>query len=402
MKYIFCSMMFNDIESDLRKSSSPNAVSGHLFQENVLRGLVQNNADVYVLNIPRVRHYPDYLEKKIVDKDFVFDGRTVGKSIRFRNVFLISYYSQYIHFKRELKKIINEMGNEPCVLLTFNSYLIQTTAMLQARRQRPNIRVCDIIGDLHGKYGLLRKKPTVKEKLVDLYGQIEDKIASKSDLFVFLSKYMKEAIPCRDDQYTIIEGIYNSKVDIEYSGSRDDNQKTLVYAGSLDVEYDIEHLLHAFCMTIDPSFQLFIAGNGNGVDLVRQAEVSDERIHYLGVLSPGDLLQYQLSATALISPRRNSHDYVKYSFPSKTMECLALGKPYIAHKLDSEPDEYSDYIQYAEETDEGLKQKIEVILQLPEETRNTIGKKSRDFILNRKNPKEMCKKIIDLCEEERK
>ncbi len=400
MKYIFCSMMFDDVELDIKKSIEPNAISGHKFQENILRGLVQNDVDVYVLNTPRVRHYPDYPEKRLLSRDFNYEGRSIGKSIGFNNRFLVAYFSQLRNLRRELKKVVEKNKNEQIVLLTFNSYLIQSINMLWIRKNRKNVILCDIIGDLHGKYGLLRDNASIKERLVDIYGQIEDRLARKFNLFVFLSKYMAEAIPCKGNQYTVVEGIYNSNIGtISYEESPEEPYRVLLYAGSLDLEYDIEHLLNAFTITDNDGFRLYIAGNGNGITIVKNAEKIDSRIKYLGMLSPDTLLKYQLEATALVSPRKNNHRYVKYSFPSKTMECLALGKPYIAHKLDSEPKEYANYIQYAEETDEGLAAKIQEVLMMSAEERNKIGDRSRDFMLNEKNAKKMCKKIIKLCEE---
>ena len=396
MKFIFCSMMFNDVEVDIKKSIEPNAISGHKFQENILRGLLLNGEDVYVLNTPRIRHYPFYPDKRIEESVYLFEGEVIGKSIGFCNRYLVNYISQFINLYKELKRIVQD-SNEEFILLTFNSYLVQSINMIRIRNRFSNVKICDIIGDLHGKYGLLRKNATLKERLVDIYGQIEDHYAKKFDYFVFLSRHMKEAIPCKGSQYTVIEGIYYKNNEYVSKEESNNDLKILLYAGSLDVEYDIEHLIKSFSLTTDSSFRLYIAGNGNGKDLVSTAQIQDRRIKYIGVLSPNDLLDYQMKATALISPRKNNHRYVKYSFPSKTMECLALGKPYIAHRLDSEPEEYAKYIQYAGETDEETAQKIEEVLLMSEEQRNRIGADSSDFITREKNPKMMCKKLIELC-----
>ena len=98
-------------------------------------------------------------------------------------------------------------------------------------------------------------------------------------------------------------------------------------------------------------------------------------------------------ATVLVSPRKSNHVFVKYSFPSKTMECLASGKPYIAHKLPCEPEEYGMFIQYPDdESDEALGKKIEEICDASDEERETIGEKGREFIIKEKNPEKMCKR----------
>lgn len=400
MKYIFCSMMFNDVELDIKKSIEPNAISGHKFQENILRGLLLNGKEVYVVNTPRIRHYPYYPDKRIAESEFLFEGVALGKSIGFCNRYLINYASQYMNLYRALMSIVQD-DNEEYLLLTFNSYLIQSLNMIRIRNRFSNVKICDIIGDLHGRYGLLREKATFKERLVDIYGQIEDYYARKFDYYVFMSRHMKEAIPCREDQYTVIEGIYYKHNECVSTVEYNDDLRVLLYAGSLDIEYDIEHLIKSFSITTDSRFRLYIAGNGNGKELVKAAQKQDSRIKYLGVLPPNDLLEYQIKATALISPRKNNHRYVKYSFPSKTMECLALGKPYIAHRLDSEPEEYTEYIQYAGETDEETALKIEEVLLMSEKQRNIIGAHSADFIAHNKDPKTMCKRLVDLCENDK-
>lgn len=397
MKYIFCSYLFSDIEDDIKKSKNPNTVSGHKFQENVIRGLIENDVDVYVLNIPRYRHYPDYPKIFINSKFFYIDDKRLGEEIGFTNIYLIAYLSQYLNFKKQLKKILKENKDEELVLLTFNSHIEISAAIIKLKKKFPNIRTCDIVGDLHGAYGFIRDNATLKEKLVDIVGKLGDNLGKKFDFYVFLTESMKQEFNCGNDRYVVVEGIYRLE-DTATKHSIDDCEKNIVYAGSLDINYDIEHLLKAFLLTKDKNYKLYIAGSGNGLGVVKRYQEMDERIIYLGILSPKDLLEYQNRATALVSPRKNNHEYVKYSFPSKTMECLALGKPYIAHKLDSEPREYGLYIQYSGESDEELALKIEEILDLPRKKREEIGQRARKFILEEKNPKIMCKRIVNLLE----
>ena len=388
--------MYNDIEENLRNSKKPNPVSGHLFQENFIRGLKANGADIEVINVPRIRHYPDYPRVIMKPSVYLLDGCVIGNNIGFLNIFLISYISQYFNLKKALYMRLDQLVGAECTLLVFNSYLIQTLVILGAKNRYKNIKTCDIIGDLHGNYGVLRKYATIKERLVDLYGRIEDKFAKCFEYYVFLSKFMVDVLQCEKSQYVVVEGIYNEKRKLDNNSIV--NNKNVVYAGSLNVEYDIEHLLKAFVLTIDKTSTLFIAGNGNGLEIVHYYVNKDKRIKYLGVLSPEELLKYQLNATALINPRKNNHRYVKYSFPSKTMECLAIGKPYIAHKLDSIPEEYSDYIQYCGESDEDLAKRIDQVLSMSDIERSEIGKKSRKFILEKKNPATMTKKLLQLIE----
>lgn len=102
-------------------------------------------------------------------------------------------------------------------------------------------------------------------------------------------------------------------------------------------------------------------------------------------------------ATVLVNPRTTELEFVKYSFASKTLECLASGKPYIAHKLPCDPPEYNGPIIYADnESDEAVAAKIVEICELPDNERDEIGQKAREFVLTQKKPKVMCKKIVDM------
>ena len=122
----------------------------------------------------------------------------------------------------------------------------------------------------------------------------------------------------------------------------------------------------------------------------------DPRIEYLGFIPPREVDLRQKRATVLVSARTSEHTFVKYSFPSKTMEGLASGKPYIAHRLPCDPQEYADYILYAEESDEALRDKMVQICQLPREERDAISQKARAFVLREKNPGIMSKRIVDM------
>ena len=114
-------------------------------------------------------------------------------------------------------------------------------------------------------------------------------------------------------------------------------------------------------------------------------------------MSPEEVALRQKESTVLINPRTTEYEYVKYSFGGKTMECLASGKPYIAHRLPCDPPEYAEHIQYPDnDSDEALAKKIVEICEFSEEKREKIGANARLFILNEKNPTVMCKPVVDM------
>lgn len=397
MKVIFCAMMFPDAEEAIRKSAKPHPVSGHKFQENLLRGLVENKCDVFVVNAPRLRRYPDYPQILFHKKPFQWASETRGLHVGFVNLFALNYITQAINMFLCLRRLIKQNKTEPCVIVTFNSYIQICAAMLAARFLYPKVVLCDVIGDLHGAYGCAEKPVGLLNKLINVIGNFQDKAAKKFDTFVFVTKYMARALRVEEKPHVVVECFYNHHENSLPEKRTDACGKVIFYAGALRADYGIEHLLRAFKLVEKPDYHLQIAGNGETEDIIRAYAAEDPRIEFLGFITPQEVEKRQREATVLISPRTSGHEYVKYSFPSKTMEGLASGKPYIAHRLPCDPPEYGEYIQYAaDETDEALRDKIVEICELPAQERDRIGQGAHEFILREKNPTVMCKRIVDM------
>ena len=399
MKIIFCSMMFADADENIRKSKKPNTVSGHKYQENLLRGLLDNECEVTVINTPRIRKYPDYKKILIKADAFYLDKNVIGKNIGFINLFVINYITQYIHICRELEKTINKFKKEKVVLLVFNSYLIQSLAMLKVKRKYKNIILCDSIGDIHGKYGITVKRIGIKGKIITWIEELQDKIAVKFDAFVLHTKPMAEALHITNKPFCLMECPYKISFLKETIEDKEKDRKVIMYAGTLQEDYGLWHLIHAFLLICDDKYFLQIAGSGDMAEEIKQLSEKNDRIQYLGFISPAEVSEYQQRADILVNPRTSAYEFVKYSFPSKIMEYLASGTPYVGHRLPCIPSEYDLYIQYPkDESDEALMEKIVEICELSLEERKAIGEKARNFIIEEKNHKVMCKKIVHMLE----
>lgn len=78
------------------------------------------------------------------------------------------------------------------------------------------------------------------------------------------------------------------------------------------------------------------------------------------------------------------------------MEFLASGTPTVMFKLECMPNEYDDYIFYAEGFDVvSLKNKIIEVCEMDNNKREQFGENAKKFILEKKNPRVQCGKIID-------
>lgn len=393
MKYIFCSFMFDDIEENIRNSKSPNSVSGHKFQLFMLKGLAENGCDITVVNVPRVRRYPDYKKLAIHEKDFKVDGVTYGRSIGFINVYGLNYLTQINNAYKMIDGIIKKNPSEDIVLLVYNTYLSPIIALRRIKSKYPRVKICNLIGDIYGQYGLKSAK-SLHGKLIDRVHEKMDMMAKECDAFGLATNNMAFALGVAEKPYVVIEGMYEANELLCSHSNNSTKRKSVFYAGALHKEYGIEHLLRAFALIDDSNMEFYIAGDGDAVGEIKAFSEKDKRLHYLGFITPSEVDKYQSAATALVNPRTSDYEYVKYSFASKNLEYLASGTPYIAHNLPCNPKEYSEYIIYpSNESDESLARTITEVCNLPEEKRVAIGKRNMEFIRKEKNPKVQMRKI---------
>ena len=107
------------------------------------------------------------------------------------------------------------------------------------------------------------------------------------------------------------------------------------------------------------------------------------------------MIQEQLTASLLLNPRLTDAEYVKYSFPSKTMECMASGTPLLTTKLPGMPKEYYPYVYFFEnESEEGMLETFQSVLSKTEEELHADGARAKDFVLENKTNIVQAKKLI--------
>ena len=102
----------------------------------------------------------------------------------------------------------------------------------------------------------------------------------------------------------------------------------------------------------------------------------------------------EMAATLLVNPRPTGEEYVKYSFPSKTMEYMSTGTPVLTTVLPGMPKEYHPYVYLLEEeTADAIAEKLGQIFAQPAD-----ALKAREFILKEKNNVTQAGKILAMLE----
>ena len=400
MKICFCSLLLPNEKELLSKTKSKLSFSRHKFGMSVLEGVEENlKNDITVMNIINTVNFPKYKQLLFPTQRWSHNGQSKNFHIGYINLFGIKYLMQRSNLKRHLKKWIRQQpANEPLIIYVQDMYFPSVTAALSVSKKYANVKTCLMTGDLNGKYGLAPDSNPLKNKLIRLKDDYINKKIKQFNSFVLVTKYMADAMEVSDYPFTVMECLYSADQN-HFSEIKNENhtEKTIFYAGALREEYGIIHLLRAFSLIKEENYRLLLAGGGDAVDDIKNYEKKDSRIKYLGFIAPSDVTAYQNAADVLVNPRTSEHEFVKYSFASKNMECLASGKPYIAHKLPCNPPEYDEYIQYPDnDSDEALKDKIIEVCNMDALQKDLLCKKSRDFILNEKNPKNQCAKIVQM------
>ena len=169
------------------------------------------------------------------------------------------------------------------------------------------------------------------------------------------------------------------------------------YAGGVSKQYGLGNLVEGFRNADIPNTQLHIYGPGDYVKELQKIAEEDSRVFYGGMLLNKEIVEKEQEATLLVNPRPTGEEYVKYSFPSKTMEYMASGTPVLTTVLPGMPKEYYPYLFLLEdETAEGIAQALTELLTKSEEELFEKGRQARAFVLDQRNNLVQAQKIIQM------
>lgn len=216
--------------------------------------------------------------------------------------------------------------------------------------------------------------------------------------YVLLTQAMNERLNPEGKPCVILEG--HADIAMGRRPNLPENKtkpRVCLYAGGVSRQYGLENLVEGFRMADIPNAQLHIYGPGDYVEDLKRIAAEDPRVVYGGMLMNREIVEKELEATLLVNPRPTHEEFVKYSFPSKTMEYMASGTPVLTTVLPGMPREYHPYVYLIEEeTAEGIARSLRQVLSQPKEALHEKGMAARNFILTEKNNVVQAKKILEL------
>lgn len=378
------------------KGRMANAVN--TFQWAIIDGLEQSGCDYTLACVPSLPAWPKYKYMFTPSGIMTVDGKPRGHYLRFCDAPAIKQWDQRRVLRAYIKEwCLKNRDEDRLIALVYTTYAQWLGAATDLKKDFPNLIVASIVTDLiDNAMDHAGNRTPLKRIQVILEERAEHKLYKKVDKFVLISKLMVECIPEAEGRNVVIECMApKGSLDKRARAKKDDEQRILLYTGTLNEYGGVDMLVDAFLKTTDKRFKLVICGGGGDTTHILEAASRDSRIDFKGSVSREEAVRLQQTSTVLINPRLPNGSITKYSFPSKTMEYMTSGTPMIGYKLEGIPNEYYKHMFIpASHSVEDLTACINETLLLPQEELDKKAKNAGEFIRINKNPKaQVCRMI---------
>lgn len=376
------------------KSGIQNAANN--FQWGLVNGLDQiDGINLKIINSLYIGSYPKRYKKCFIPSFYFQHNKMKKKDINvgFINLTIIKKFSRFFSLKKVIIKEIHKKMPQVIIAYAMASPFVELLAFI--KKNFPQIMCCLVVPDLpeymnaklsSNRIYQIAKKVQIRHFKKSLYSV---------DFYILLTEYMKEWFE-RKINYVVIEGIsLCTAMDLKnsYLPSR---EKVIMYAGMIEEKYGVLDLVKAFMMINNPDWRLELYGTGSSLIQIKELSKTDSRIKVKGSISNSQVIKRQKEVGLLINPRNDSNIFTRYSFPSKVIEYMGSGTPMLGYKLAGMPDEYTKYFYHLEPGIDGMARSIDRVISYTNEEREEMGKQALNFIVNEKNAKKQCTKIIEM------
>ena len=371
-------------------------LSGFVSQENIIQGLDAAGIHMDTINAMNIS---ESAQKEIPEERWSRSGKSKDISVGYKN----TRYINRIFKQKALCKAAEAWAEEnrqekDVIVFVYSMHTPFMAAACEVKKVLPHAKICLIVLDLPQYMDL--KMSRVKKLLKAMDWRRIQGYMKKVDKYVLYAKPMADFLGLRDDQWMVMEGSFDSTQLADAGLTPEAGKTSVMYSGVLDLRYGIPELLDAMKL-LDENYELWLTGDGNAVELIKERAAGDPRIRFYGYLpSRQDLLNKQAQATMLISPRRDVEEASKYCFPSKLFEYMVSGRPVISCLLAGIPEEYHDYIfPLPHATAQEIAGAIRAVAEMPETERSAAGSRAREFIIKEKNKFVQAKKMLKFAQE---
>jgi len=396
MRLLFLACLYRKKDEDrlLGLSNGILPLTANPLAWNLIDGLERCDYSVDIINTLPVGTYPTKFKKLFLQtQTWSHKDGSCNTEIGSINLPILKHFIWTFRARKFIKKWAEKSGNSTIIIM------FPQQVFLSAIKDVPdNTKVVLIVPDLPQFCNPGEKKTTLTSLWISYSNKIIYRRMERVNQFVLLTEQMKNLLPIGKKPFIVVEGIA-AETPSDEGACRECKRKILLYTGTLNYVFGIKKLLQAFSAIEGADYRLWLCGFGEASEEITELCESDKRVTFFGHVNKDRVHELQSQASIMVNPRTNEGEYTKYSFPSKTMEYMASGKPVIMYKLDGIPDEYDEYLYYVNgNSAEALRDKIiEVCSKTPEEI-SEFGMRAREWVLREKNSVVQAKKIVDMIE----
>lgn len=373
-------------------------VQTHKFNWNLIKGLEHfDEFDFTYISARPVTDYPSFSEKNIKRNKWIvnIDNKKIEiQEIPFINVGLLKLVTRFFSALFYSLKKYNPKGNKAGVIV----YSVHVPYMIVGLIISKIYKIDYIALWTDPPAISTNKDSSLKSKLRNIELKLSKYLMKKATKVIALTKYLAEDF-APGKPYLVMEGI----IDISEINSNNKRKQTknnydalkIVYTGSIEKRYGIKNIVEGFNMLNSDNLILEIYGRGDYEEELKKICLENNKIIYGGFITNSVVLSIQREADFLINARSPDDEYVKYSFPSKTLEYMLSGTPLLTTMLPGIPDEYCEYLLILENNDPNtICKKLNQILKMDYEERHLLGIKALHYAKS-KDYKNQAKLIIN-------
>lgn len=395
--YLVFGLFPKEIQNDVYKNSKRDIQNAaNMLQWNIVKALDEATNDNNKYTIINSMYVPSFPKgyKKLFIPSFTFSHKegAIDYNVGFFNPFLLASQFKFWSLASFFKKKLNKKLNHTTIVI-YALTLPFAKLCKYLKKKYKNIQICAIVPDLPQYMDTQSKKKKWYKRIIK-NNRIKTiyKCTKYIDKYILLTESMKDDL--KANKFLVMEGIAPYFKQFNYFNHE---KKIILYAGTLNKKYGILDLIEAFNIASakNDKLELQIYGYGDSITKILESSKLNNNIKYCGNITPLELERRILQSDILVNPRKNNEIFTKYSFPSKNLDYLSYGIPFIGFKLDGIPKEYfSIMIVPDSESNDDLAKKIIEVAAMNYEQRIKYYEKAKNFIINNKSCYQQGKRIV--------
>ncbi len=388
---LITSAMMEELNNHSKEKASIASVN---YETMLVKGLVENGAEVNCLSVPAVAAYPNSQYKKISAKHETLFKHTSVDWIPFVNIQGLKQTTIKKNTEKLLKQWLekNREIKDKAVLM-YSIYPPYTEPALRLCHKY-HCHISAIITDLPEYMYSWKESKGLRGWYSQRLSNQMLSLQGACDSYILFTEPMADRMKIKDKPYMVSEGFCDESVFEGIPNQEKYQRKTIVYGGNLSKLYGIKNLVQGFMKT-DLDAELHLYGAGGDASFVEECAKQDSRIKFFGRVDRTTLLCALKKAHLLVVNKPTSDDYSNYSFSSKNLEYMISGTPVLMTKVGGMPTEYYDYVYFIEdESVEGIADYLQRIYGKSVDDLKHKGASAKAFAEKEKNYLSMTRKIL--------